>query len=84
MSIEIYGKPLCPYCDMAKTLCKSMHLTYTYHELGTDFNRDEVLELFPGAKTFPQIKVNNKPIGGYTELATHLEETNYNGTGMTL
>jgi glutaredoxin len=42
------------------------------------------LEMFPGARTFPQIKVNGNSIGGYDKLGNHLEETNYNGTGWTL
>lgn len=84
MSINIYGKAQCPFCDMAKALCESRELKYTYQQLGVDFNREEVLEIFPNARTFPQIKVNGVSIGGYDQLATHLEETNYNGTGHTL
>jgi len=82
--IEIYGKPQCPYCDSAKRLCETRQLQYAYHELGTDFTRDKVLELFPGAKTFPQIKVNNTSIGGHAQLLAYLEETGYNGTGHSL
>ena len=37
MSIEIYGKPLCPYCDMAKALCETRKLPFKYFQLGTDF-----------------------------------------------
>lgn len=84
MSIEIYGKPQCPFCDRAKTLCETRQLQYTYYQLGTDFTREEVLEMFPGARTFPQIKVNGKSIGGYDGFPQYLEETNYNGTGNTI
>lgn len=82
--IEIWGKPLCPYCDKAKELCESRNLEYVYKQLGTDFDRDQVLEAFPDARTFPQIKVYNTNIGGYDRLGKYLEETNYNGTGYTL
>jgi glutaredoxin len=82
--IEIYGKPQCPYCDAAKHLCESRNLNFKYFQLGTDFTREEVLELFPGARTFPQIKVGGTSIGGYDKLGTYLEETGYNGTGHTL
>jgi glutaredoxin len=82
--IEIYGKPQCPFCDRAKALCETRLLPYKYFQLGTDFTRDEVLEMFPGARTFPQIKVNGNSIGGYDKLGNYLEETNYNGTGWTL
>lgn len=82
--IEIWGKPQCPYCDAAKRLCETRGLAYTYKQLGVDFERDEVLSEFPGARTFPQIKVQGVAIGGYDKLGTYLEETNYNGTGHTL
>ncbi len=82
--IEIYGKPACPHCDQAKRLCEQRELKYKYFQLDTDFTREEVLEMFPGARTFPQIKVNGTSIGGKDQLGTYLEETNYNGTGYTL
>jgi glutaredoxin 1 len=82
--IEIYGKPKCPYCESAKRLCETRHLSYTYFQLDVDFTRDEVLEMFPGARTFPQIKVAGTPIGGYDRFPRYLEETGYNGTGDSL
>ena len=82
--IEIYGKPACPHCDQAKRLCEQRELEYKYFQLDTDFTREEVLEMFPGARTFPQIKVNGTSIGGKDQLVTYLEETGYNGTGHTL
>jgi glutaredoxin 3 len=82
--IEIYGKPACPYCDRAKLICEQRSLPYQYFQLGTDFTRDELLEMFPTARTFPQIKVSGKPIGGSEQLSSYLEETSYNGTGMSL
>ena len=66
--IEIYGKPQCPICDRAKALCEQKGYEYSYKSLGTDFGREEMLEWFPGARTFPQIRVHGENIGGYTEL----------------
>lgn len=66
--IIIYGKTQCPYCDMAKNLCEQKGLDFEYKQLGTDFNRDEMLSTFPGARTFPQIILDGQKIGGYTEL----------------
>jgi glutaredoxin 3 len=67
--IEIYGKPACPFCDKAKALCETKGLEYTYKSLGTDYSRDELLEMFPGCRTVPQIKVDGESIGGYDQLA---------------
>jgi len=75
MNIEIYGKTQCPYCDMAKRLAQRIveessqqNHTYNYFQLDRDFNREEILEKFPGARTFPQIMIDGKKIGGYTEF----------------
>jgi len=69
MTVEIWGKDNCPYCTKAKALVEAKGISYVYKQMGTDFTRDEVFENFPNARTFPQIKVNNVPIGGYTELS---------------
>ena len=66
--IEIWGKTQCPYCDMAKTLCESKGIEYTYQQLGEDFTREDLMEKFPTARTFPQIKVDGESIGGFDNL----------------
>ena len=40
------------FCDRAKALCEQIGEEYTYKSLGTDFDRDEMLETFFGARTF--------------------------------
>jgi len=82
--IQIWGKPNCPFCEQAKAFCEQNQLNFEYRELDIDFTREEVLENFPSAKTFPQIIVNGTKIGGYDKLKTYIEETGYNGTGHTL
>lgn len=82
--IQIYGKPDCPYCVKAKQLCEGYNLAYNYYEIGVDVSREALLEEFPTARTVPQIVVNGTKIGGYNELVTYIEETGYNGTGLTL
>ena len=66
--IEIWGKTQCPYCDMAKTLCENKGIEYTYKQLGEDFTREDLMEKFPTARTFPQITMDGNAIGGFTEL----------------
>jgi len=68
MTIEIYGKTFCPYCDKAKALCEREGFDYSYKELDKDFTREEFFNIFPTARTFPQIKIDGNDIGGYTEL----------------
>jgi len=82
--IEIFGKPMCPFCEQAKQFCENRGFEYTYKSLGTDYTKEELLESFPGARTVPQIRINGTAIGGYDKLASYVEETNYTGTGHTL
>ena len=82
--IIIWGKPQCPHCESAKRMLDSREIAYEYKQLGVDFEREDVLAEFPEARTFPQIVINGLKIGGYDQLGTYLEETNYNGTGHTL
>ena len=72
--IEIFGKPQCPFCDRAVSLCEQRGYKFTYKSLGTDFTREELFESFPTARTFPQIRVRETEntwtyIGGYDQLA---------------
>lgn len=67
MKVEIYSKPQCPYCVQAKALAEREGHELTYKMLDEDFNREQLMETFPGARTFPQIIVDGKKIGGFTE-----------------
>ena len=66
--IEIYGKPQCPFCDMAKALCENKSIPYTYKQLNEDFTRDDLMVRFPNARTFPQIILDGEAIGGFDNL----------------
>ena len=82
--IEIWGKPNCGYCVMAKNLCETRQFPFEYKELGKDFDREKVMEEFPGARTFPQIKIYGQSVGGYNEFRQYIDDTGYNGTGHSL
>ena len=77
MTIEIYGKTFCPYCDKAKALCEREGYEYSYKELDKDFSRDEFFNIFPTARTFPQIKIDGNDVGGYTELEAWSQNKGY-------
>lgn len=79
--ITIYGKPQCPFCDKAKNLCEQRGYKYEYKTLGKDYQVEELLETFPGAKTVPQIIINSQKVGGFNDFENYLEDTGYNGTG---
>tara|TARA_B100001287_G_scaffold200121_1_gene169539 strand:+ start:1566 stop:1817 length:252 start_codon:yes stop_codon:yes gene_type:complete len=82
--IEIWGKPMCPHCDQAKAFCEKSGFDYVYKQLGVDFEREQVFETFPGARTFPQIIVNGIKVGSKDQFLQYIEDTGYNGTGHIL
>ena len=45
--------------------------------LNQDYSREQFFEIFPTAKTFPQIIINGEKIGGYHELEKWLEMNSF-------
>ena len=78
--IEIFGKPNCPQCDKAKTICDLRGLQYEYKIVDVDFTKEELFEQFPTARTFPQIRVNGTAVGGCDDFEKYLEDTNSGST----
>lgn len=72
---KVYGKDNCPYCVKAIYLLKQYGRPFEYFKLGTDLTHEYFRELFPNAKTVPQIILGDLYIGGYTELEKHCKET---------
>ena len=56
------------FCDKAENLCKQKNFEYKKYMLDVDFSREELVEKFPSARTFPQITIDGELIGGYTEF----------------
>lgn len=74
MKITVYTKPNCIYCDRTKQLLKSKGLDYQEVIIGEDIHRDDFLELFPDARTVPQIVIDEQNVGGYVQLVSFLNE----------
>jgi glutaredoxin 3 len=74
MIVEIYSKPQCPFCVQAKALAEREGHELTYKMLDEDFDREALMETFPGARTFPQIIVDGNKIGGYQEFKKLVDE----------
>ena len=68
MKAELYTKPSCSYCVKAKELLNERQIPYTEKVIGQDATKEELLSILPNAKTVPQIWVDKKHIGGYTDL----------------
>ena len=68
-NVEIYTKFACPYCVRAKQLLDSKGVPYTEYDITMGgAKRDEMVARVPGARTVPQILINDTPIGGSDDL----------------
>ena len=64
-TIEIYSSSWCPYCVRAKALFGKKGLEFTEYNIETDpERRDEMLKRSNGARSVPQIFINDQPVVG--------------------
>lgn len=67
--VKVYSTASCPICEKTKALLTKWSVAYD--EVMVDKDRDglkEMLEITNHARTVPQIVIDNKWIGGYSEL----------------
>lgn len=67
--VTIYTRPLCPYCVRAMSLLKSKGAEIT--EISAAFDatkRDEMIRRSNGGRTYPQIFIGDKHVGGCDDL----------------
>lgn len=81
MKIKLYWRrePQCPFCERAKDLLASREIEHELIEIGVDISRDEVKEKYPQAKTVPVVVINDRYIGGFTELKDFITSNNVIG-----
>lgn len=78
MKATVWSKYHCPYCDQAKALLKSKDISFEEKKIGDGYTREELLEAVPTARTVPQIFIDDKLIGGFTELKQFLQDQHAN------
>ena len=67
--VVIYTGPMCNFCSAAKHLLNKKKVSYEEIDIGYDEQKkEEMLKKSNGAKTIPQIFIEEKHIGGYVEL----------------
>jgi glutaredoxin 3 len=67
--VKIFSTGICPICDNTKNLLNKWGIEY--EEARVDLDRSELkqmLEVTNGARTVPQIMIDGKWIGGFTDL----------------
>lgn len=74
MKAVVWSKYHCPYCDKAKALLQMKGIAFEERKIGDGYTKEELLEAVPNARSVPQIILDGKLIGGYTDLEKHLKE----------
>ena len=73
MQAVVWSKDSCPFCVQAKALLESKGIEFEERNVSQEWTREQLLEAVPTARTLPQIFLNDKLIGGFTELRKHLQ-----------
>lgn len=76
--VVMYTTQWCGYCAAARELLRSKGVEF--EDISIDMDRDRRQEMYEksGAKTVPQIFINDESIGGFTELAALEEQDQLN------
>jgi glutaredoxin len=73
MKAVVWSKDSCPFCLQAKALLKQKGIETEERNISKDWTREQLLEAVPNARTLPQIFLDDKLVGGFTELRKHLQ-----------
>ena len=74
MRAVVWSKNNCAICDRAKAFLDSKQISYEERNIeGPDWSPSDFFEAVPNARTFPQIEIDGKMIGGYEMMMTHMQ-----------
>ena len=74
MKAVVWSKYNCPYCDQAKALLTQRGIEFEERKIGDGYTREELLEAVPGARSVPQILIDDQLIGGFAELKQYFQK----------
>ncbi|MGD8592770.1 MAG: glutaredoxin domain-containing protein [Gammaproteobacteria bacterium] len=67
--VKIYSTGICPICDKAKNLLSKWKIAYEEIRIDEDHGGlREMAKITNGARTVPQITIDGRWIGGFSEL----------------
>lgn len=61
--IQVYGKKICPFCDLVKNAFNNLGVEYEYLDIEEDQKSRTFIEE-QGLETVPQLYYNDKHYGG--------------------
>jgi len=69
MTVILWSKYHCPYCEQAKNLLMSKDIPFEERKLDDGWRA-----AIPDAKSVPQIVIDDKVIGGFKNLVEYFEK----------
>jgi len=73
--LTVYTKPDCVFCVRAKNLLNNRGVEFEEKVLGVDITRDEFVNIYPWARTMPQIfQEDGTSIGGFSQLEEYFKD----------
>jgi glutaredoxin 3 len=68
MKAIVWSQSQCSYCEQAKSLLTSKGVEYEERKIGEGWTKQQLLEAVPTARSVPQIFIDDRFIGGFTDL----------------
>ena len=75
MKAIVWSNIGCHFCEMAKDLLKQKGIEYEERNIALDWKVEQLLEAVPGARSVPQIFLDDKYIGSYDNLVEHFKNS---------
>ena len=72
----VYSKKGCPFCEKFKKVLELEGLPNIILDLNEDFTYEEFYELFGKGSTFPQVVMDDIPLGGCQESLKYMQDNN--------
>ena len=66
--VEVYSTTICPYCTRAKNLLKQKNVDFQEINVEDMAEREKMIQRANGARSVPQIFINDTHIGGSDDL----------------
>ena len=67
--VEMYSSRWCPYCSAAHRLLGAKGIEYEVYGVDGDVERRAEMERRSGRYTVPQIFIDDRPVGGFDDIA---------------
>lgn len=70
----VWSKAGCVNCDRARTLLITKGYTVEERKLDEGYTKQQLLEEIPGARAVPQVIIDGKFIGGFSQIVDYLDQ----------